>query len=220
MYIDTPLKRSCWRQEAHLHIYGNALRLFREIEGCFRCRAALGVFLRAVFVDDATYTWLLHRTPILVPSAGTPKKRVSRGFGHSKPTVVPCPHLQAFARANGSTRSGVSRCRRCGAGNSGACNFVLDEGPYCWKGPGSNEVEPCSVCCTEPTVRTRCRLVLAATYSLHSKSWAHVWSTCYRRHEHMPTKFLRDLQRALFSNSYSPPALFPAKLVVVYRLPV
>ncbi|CAN0368427.1 unnamed protein product, partial [Scytosiphon promiscuus] len=41
-----------------------------------------------------------------------------------------------------------SRCRNCGAGNSGACNFVLDEGPYCWKETGSREVEPCSACCT------------------------------------------------------------------------
>eukprot|EP00903_Cladosiphon_okamuranus_P016926 g15602.t2 len=50
----------------------------------------------------------------------------------------------------GTTSSGVSRCQNCGPGNGGECNFVLDEGPYCWKEPGSKEVEPCSVCCTEP----------------------------------------------------------------------
>eukprot|EP00752_Nemacystus_decipiens_P008424 g7529.t2 len=62
--------------------------------------------------------------------------------------------IEAFleAASSNSTRSGVSRCRNCGAGNSGECNFVLDEGPYCWKEPGSKEVEPCSVCCTEPVV--------------------------------------------------------------------
>lgn len=55
------------------------------------------------------------------------------------------------ASSNNATE-GVSRCRSCGAGNSGACNFVLGEGPYCWKEPGSREVKPCSVCCTEPEV--------------------------------------------------------------------
>ena len=32
---------------------------------------------------------------------------------------------------------------------------MIDEGPYCWKEPGSREVEPCSVCCTEPQVRSQ-----------------------------------------------------------------
>eukprot|EP00904_Undaria_pinnatifida_P002411 jgi/Undpi1/12170/HiC_scaffold_5.g01846.m1 len=66
---------------------------------------------------------------------------------------TPCAQnsLREFISAN---TTGASRCRACGAGNRGECNFVIDEGPYCWKEPGSREIEPCSICCTEPQARS------------------------------------------------------------------
>ncbi|KAG5190601.1 hypothetical protein JKP88DRAFT_298512 [Tribonema minus] len=43
------------------------------------------------------------------------------------------------------------RCRRCGSSNAGNCRFREGEGPYCWVRPGSNEVQPCALCCSDPS---------------------------------------------------------------------
>lgn len=48
------------------------------------------------------------------------------------------------------------RCRSCSSHNSGNCNFIPGEGPYCFTPTASNsttkQVGPCKKCCTEPTV--------------------------------------------------------------------
>lgn len=46
---------------------------------------------------------------------------------------------------------GSTRCGSCSTDFKGECNFTPDVGPYCFKKPGSKDVEPCKVCCTEST---------------------------------------------------------------------
>ncbi|CAM9288552.1 unnamed protein product, partial [Scytosiphon promiscuus] len=103
--------------------------------------------------DGTASCWDVNRDPVDLYVKST--KDCVAGQGASCTKDEPCTpcgldSLKAFIVEGVGNRTGVSRCRSCGAGNSGACNFVLDEGPYCWKEPGSREVEPCSACCTEP----------------------------------------------------------------------
>lgn len=48
------------------------------------------------------------------------------------------------------------RCRSCSSQNSGHCNYVPGEGPYCFDATAANstskQVVPCKTCCSDPTV--------------------------------------------------------------------
>ncbi|CAM9853910.1 unnamed protein product [Ectocarpus sp. 12 AP-2014] len=109
--------------------------------------------------DGTALCWDINHTPVDLYMKST--RDCTGAQGPSCSLDAPCTPcgldtLEGYIKASGgdansnNATDGVSRCRSCGAGNSGACSFVLGEGPYCWKEPGSREVEPCSVCCTQP----------------------------------------------------------------------
>ncbi|CAM9425430.1 unnamed protein product [Ascophyllum nodosum] len=118
---------------------------------------AAGAFIPASMCpkDGSAFCWDKKGVP--VPLYMDSSRDCSSGQGSRCTKDEPCTpcDLDAVEAFLAVGASGVSRCRQCGVGNSGACHFVLDEGPYCWKEPGSSEIEPCSICCTSAQVGTR-----------------------------------------------------------------
>ncbi|CAN0371905.1 unnamed protein product, partial [Pylaiella littoralis] len=107
--------------------------------------------------DSTASCWDANQVPVDLYITSTRDCTAAQGMSCTKEEpCTPCDlntiegFLSARGSSSGNANHGVSRCRSCAPGNSGACDFVIDEGPYCWKQPGSQEVEPCSGCCTEP----------------------------------------------------------------------
>jgi len=85
----------------------------------------------------------------IVPSLSTTRD-CAKGAGAKCTKSEPCTPckletLEAF---------GAPRCATCTDVNRGDCGFVEGEGPYCRLGPDSDEVGPCTKCCTEPVTQS------------------------------------------------------------------
>ena len=76
----------------------------------------------------------------------TYKRDCDRGRGSRCTRRDPCTPCQ-LEKLLGF--QGATYCALCSSLNTGDCHFKPGIGPYCWKRPGSREIEPCSQCCTE-----------------------------------------------------------------------